>query len=281
MTKNDGLEKVQPGTPALHQSHGDLIIDADVDGVAERPQGLDDDLAGTEDIGINDVRLPRLCIAQGLSEELTPGKSGYIDTLKLFDMFNNMTKEVYGRGPITIVPVLRAVRRMEFRPRSEGGGLLDPNVPADDPRMQWTVDADGTRHAPKATTYTEFVVMLLRKGRAPEPIVLSIKGTNKFNRRASESFTTFIKLRRAAIYAGLYTISTASESNDKGTFGVPVIKNAGFINVDSAAGKLLHEYVKNFHDGLEGKEIQTEREPGDEDEFDGQTLEGQTVKTDM
>lgn len=256
----------------------DLTKFGDIQGVAERPRTLERTHAGTEDIGADDIRLPRLAIAQGLSPQITPGDQQFIDGLTLFDMFNDLTGEIYGKGPITFVPVRRDIRRIEFRPRSEGGGVLDMNVPFNDPRLEWTVEGD-ERKPPRATTFVEFVILLLRSGRAPEPIVLSIKGTNKHNRRASDQLTTFIKLRDSAIYSGLYTVDTkVPAKNDQGTFGVPRIKNAGFIPVDTEAGKALYGFAKNFHDSLEGKEIIIEREEIDENEtFNPEEMERQPL----
>lgn len=263
-----------PNTPAPEATGEDLMVFDAVQPVAQRPKSLDrNDLAGTEDIGINDVRLPRLAIAQGLSPEMTPGNGSYIEDLKLMNLFNNLTQTIYGNGPITFVPVRRDVRRMEFRPRSEGGGVIDMDVPVNDERLKWTVE-DGVRKPPKATTFIEFVVILLVPGKAPEPIVLSIKTTNKHNRKAADQLTTFIKLRQAAIYAGMYTVASSPATNDKGqTFGVPVIKNAGFIPKDTPAGAKLYEYAKNFHESIADKTIHVDRdEPGDDD-FDTDAMD--------
>lgn len=248
----------------------DLATLGGITGTLDRPKSLQDSRAGTEDIGADDVRLPRLGIAQGLSPQITPGDSQFIQGLTLFDMFNDLTGEIYGKGPVTFVPIRRDVRRIEFTPRSQGGGMVDPNVPANDPRLRWswsTDDHSGKADVPpKATVFVEFVVLLLRAGSAPEPIVLSIKGTNKHNRRASDQLTTFIKLRNADIYAGLYKVDTLTPAkNDKGTFGVPTIKNAGFIPIDAPAGKALFEYAKEFHEALKGKVVVVNREPGADD----------------
>lgn len=263
----------------------DLATIGEITGTLERPKTLDpNDLAGTEDIGANDVRLPRLAIAQGLSHEVTPGDAQFIEGLGMFDMFNDLTQEIYGKGPLTFVPVRRDVRRIEFVPRSEGGGIVDMDVPPNDPRLKWTVE-DGEKRPPRATTFVEFVIILInRPGKQPEPIVLSIKGTNKHNRRASDQLTTFIKLRNAPIYAGIYTIDTSKPAkNDKGTFGVPTIKNAGFIPKDTPAGAALFEFCKRFHDSLEGKNIVVKREPGDDAEFDTAAMDnaGAANATDM
>jgi hypothetical protein len=262
----------------------DIVIIGEMQGTLERPKTLDrNDRSGTEDIGREDVRLPRLAIAQGLNPQVTPGDGQFIEGLALFDMFNDVTSEVYGKGPITFVPVRRDVRRIEFIPRSEGGGMVDPNVPPNDPRLRWTKSSPDLTKAdlpPKATTFVEFVVLLLRSGKVPEPIVLSIKGTNKWNRRASDQLTTFVKLRNAPIYAGLYIVDTkVPAKNNKGTFGVPTIKNAGFIPKDTPAGQALYTYAEEFHHALKGKVIIVDREPGDESEI--LDAEGHEVQPEM
>lgn len=261
----------------LAEQENNLANLGDLQGVMVRPQELDPtDRSGTEDIDASELRLPRLTIAQGLSPQITPGDPQYIDGLKLFDMFNDMTGEIYGRGPILFVPVRRDIRRIEFIPRSEGGGVVDLDVPPNDPRLLWSwssqeLKASGARAdvPPRATTFTEFVVLLVRNGVPPEPIVLSIKHTNKWNRRAADQLTLFIAARGAAIYSGLYAIDTLTTAkNDKGTFGIPVCKNAGFIPLNKPAGKVLYEYAKDVHQSLSGKTINVNREPGDDaDEF--------------
>lgn len=243
----------------------DLVITGEIQGTLDRTKSLGrGSLSGTEDITADEIRLPRLAIAQGLSDQMMPDNSQYINNLKLFEMFNDLTGEVYGRGPIKFVPVRRDVRRIEFVPRSEGGGIVDFAVPAGDARLKWTINRDGESVPPTATTFDEYVSMLLVAGKAPEPIVISIKHTNKFNRRAVGSFNTFIKLRNAEIYSGLYTIQSVTEKNDKGTFGVPVIRNAGSLNAEVAQEKALYLHCRKFAQSLEGKEILIDRQPGDE-----------------
>lgn len=239
------------------------------------------DITGTEGIGVNDLRLPRLAIAQGLSSQLIEGDSSYIKDLKMFDLFNDLTGTVYGKGPLTFIVCRRDVRYIEFEDRDKGGGILDINVTADGEaqrkdlnpdyvsRLEWTVGPNGERIPPRATKFVEFIILLLMEDRL-EPIVLSIKDTNKFNRRASEKLTGLIKLRQKPIYAGLYTIASKTEKNDNGTFGVPVIQDAGILdnpNVsddDWERNRSLYEYAKNFAASLAGKQIHVNREPGDE-----------------
>lgn len=237
----------------------------------ERPDFIPEgDKTGTEGITNDDIRLPRLGIAQGLSPQLTPGDNAYIDNLKMFQMFNDTTKEIYGNGPIYFVVVRRDVRCIEFRPRSEGGGVVDLNVPRNDPRATQWRDVDGVRVPPAATLFNEYVALILKQDGEVDPVVISIKGTNKFNRRATTDLNGFIKMyasqgaKSVPIYGVIYAIESRSEKNDNGTFGVPGFKPVGFIP-KSMPG--LFERAREYAATLEGKTVVYNREPGDEDDF--------------
>lgn len=260
-------------------STGELMIpDTGLTGVAERPKSINpNDRSGTENIGVDELRLPRLSISHPQSPEMTEGDSKFIAALKPYEMFNNMIGDVYGRGPLMFIPLRRDVKRIEFIPRTEGGGIRDMDVPKNDVRLKWTgVGVD--RKPPVATEFIEFPSLLLRSGKAPEPILVSIKTTNKWNRRAADQLTLFIKMRNAPVYAGLYTIESKPEKNDKGQFGVPVIKNAGFIPKDSEMGAKLYAFAEQLSKNWEGKEVVTNREAPGADDFDAEHLERESQR---
>jgi hypothetical protein len=264
-----------------HEEQNDALSfnPAELEGsLSERPAFIaTGDTSGTEGINPDDIRLPRLGIAQGLSPQLTPGDSAYIEELKMFQMFNDFTKQVYGNGPLYFIPVRRDVRRIEFIPREEGGGVRDFYVPVIDARNEWT-EEDGVRVAPKATKFHEFTVLILKKNEEgvtfTEPIVFSIKDTNKFNRRAATDLNGFIKMhaskgaRSVPIYGVIYSVTSKSEKNDNGTFGVPVINQVGYV----PTAELFHE-AEAFAQSLEGKTIVINREAGDEDAIDAEVTD--------
>lgn len=238
------------------------------------PEG---DRTGAEGITKDDLRLPRLGFAQGLSPQIIEGDSKYIPDLKVFDMFNDLSGEIYGKGPIQFIPVRRDVRRIEFIPRSEGGGVKDLNVPARDPRMEWETGPGGERIPPKATKFVEFVILLLHgEDRAPEPIVMSIKDTNKWNRAAAERLSGFIALGTPPkpIYGRIFSVASKPEKNDKGTFAVPVINPVMALDdpkVDDATwerNKLLYEFAKSHYEQFKDKTIHVEREEAAPNEYE-------------
>lgn len=241
---------------------------------SERPDFIDAaDQSGKEDISLKDVRLPRLVIAQGLSSQLIEGDSTHIDGLKMFDMFNDLTGEIYGRGPIEFIPMKRQEVRMEFDP-NDRKVILDRNVPLGDKRLEWTKNpAGGPDLPPRATTFVEFAVLLVKGPNLYEPILVSMKQTNRFNRRAAERLTGFIKFQEGPIYASIKSLSSKIEKNDSGTFGVFHAENVGFIQ-----DRDEYNYSKDFFTQIAGKRLAPvgEREPGDDVEF----IDAETVQAD-
>ncbi len=259
----------KPATPAPVEETA-LAPAAAVQAIAERPSFIaEGDLTGTEGITREDLRLPLLTLAQGLSEQLIEDSSSYIPNLKMFDFFNDLTNEIYGKGPLTFIVLRRDARNIEFRPREEGGGVLDLDVPPGDKRLKWTKDeATGERKPPAATHFVEFVVLLMHPNAKPEPIVLSIKDTNKFNRKAHQRLSGFIKIGNAPIYAKIYTVTSKTEKNDSGTFAVPMVNQLGFIQDEA-----LYRQVEALSKAWADKKIDVNREPGGDDDFDPAELE--------
>lgn len=248
--------------------------------VAERPDSFDATDQSGNDFTIDEIRLPRLAIAQGLSPQLLPGDGKYIKGLAIGEMFNDVTEEIYGTGPLRVVLVKRHTTRIEFDPNDKKVPL-DRNVPAGDPRLQWRAKAgpNGEDLPPAATEFVEFICILLRSGHAPEPIIVSIKTTNKQQREAAINWRTYAHNRGGAAYTGLYKLSTmiARGQNKKGeatTYGHFVVKNEGYLQTDTPAGKALLNYAKDFYASLEGKTIETDRSGDDDTNFAGAAYDG-------
>lgn len=246
-----------------------------ITGVADRPTSIDPlDNAGKEDFRDDEIQLPRVTVAQGLHPQLVPSESKYIPGLAIGMMFNDVTEEIYGTGPITVVPIYRHITRIEFD-KNDRNVVVDRDVPVGDARLQWSrgTGPDGEDEPPAATEFVEFVSLILRPGKEPDKAVVSIKTTNKEMRNAARLWTTYIDQRKGPIYSGLYRVSSTmvKGKNKKGQdtlYGVFVVKNAGYIPKDTPAGALLFEYAKSFHDAAQGKRIETAREGGDDTNFD-------------
>jgi hypothetical protein len=226
----------------------------------ERPAWLKkDDTRGTEHLTKADIQMPRLALAQGLSPQIADGDPQQIPDLKVGMLFNSLTKEVLGKGPLEFT-IIRAdpPRWVEFFPRTEGGGVKDIDVPSDDPRTQFTTE-NGKSIPPAATQFYDFVIMFLplKSGDPMSNIIaLSFKSTGL---KAARQLNGLMQLRNAPSFAGKYVLTTGMQRNSKGTFAVYQVANAGW--VDEETGKLAEQ----MFEALKNKDIKIDR---DEDHID-------------
>lgn len=247
-----------------------------------RPEHLkQNDFRGSEHIKKDDIQLPRIGLTQAMSPQVQELDLKYIKDLKVGDMFNNLTGQNLGRGPLEFCVVRGdAPRGIIFNPLDQGGGIKEMNVPLTDPRMQF--GPNGAK--PEGTKFYDFVVALLPSF---ELIALSFKSSGL---RTARELNSLIKLRNAPVFAGKYVLTSAMTKNAKGTFAVFQVKNSDIASVVSAkakdgtplAGWLGHEayqHAESLYNGLKDKTLIIQREPGEDDvEF---AEEGQVVTGEM
>jgi hypothetical protein len=202
---------------------------------------------GADHIERDDMLLPRLALAQKISHELEESHEKYMPDLKEGQLFNTVTQRIYGNGPIEFV-IIRAdkPRFVEFHPRAAGGGIKDMNVPANDPRCQFTRGPNGESVPPVATKFYDFIVLLLPSTPGVpelEMIGLSFKSTGL---KAARLLNTFITQRgERPLYAGKYELGVAVAKNAKGIFKVYTVKNSSIASPFSATSgeKVLPGWV--------------------------------------
>lgn len=233
----------------------------------EKPDWMEASKDGTEHITQADMQMPRLLLAQKMSPEVDSSESRYIEGLKIGDFFNGLTKEVYGKGPLHFV-VLRAdpPRGVEFIPREEGGGVRDPNVPLDDPRMSFGPAGE----KPVATKFYDFIILLLPLNADPmsRMVALSFKSTGI---KIAKQLNGLITLRNQAVYRGVYRLTSKEMQNNQGKWSIPEIANAGFISDQRVDAQL-----KDISLSLRTKKIEIQRTGDDHGDLAGGEGAGDT-----
>ena len=196
------------------------------------------DIRGTEHLTKDDMQMPRLALSQKMSNQLDPQHSSFIDELRVGELFNDVTNEVYGSDPLRFA-VIRSdpPRGIEFATTEEGGGVKDMNVPLDDPRMNFGPNGE----VPQATRFYDYIIVLLDRGN--EMIAMSLARTGV---KAAKSLNTLMKVRKGPSFAGAYTATPSQETNSKGTFGVWKFKNDGWVTQEQY--KTFSEMYENLRD---------------------------------
>jgi hypothetical protein len=218
------------------------------------------DRAGTEHITKEDVVFPRLALAQSTSPQLKDSESCFIESLRPGHLFNTLTGENYGKGPLEFI-IVRAdrPRYMELTPYDEGGGIKDPNVPPDDPRTQW--GADGSK--PVASKFYDYIILLLPLGDDPRSRLIALSMTST-QIKVARRLNGFIQMRGTALYTGKYRITSMDDKGGGYTWKNFDVKNAGWCSeAELQLAQNLYESLKDQtividhstdHDASEGAE---------------------------
>ncbi len=228
-----------------------LAVVAGLEGMIStaRPEGADEGLLGNEGIGREDILMPRLGLAQKMSPEIDMTNPRYIDGLKFTEMFNSMTKQNYGTGPLHFL-VLRRYdpRYIEFKPIDEGGGIVDRNVPPNDPRTKFGPNGE----KPVATMFYDFVILLLNNLSFDEPLQNVIGFSLKSSGIKAAKHLNFLINQRGKklICKGIYSVTTGHEVDKKsqGTYAVFKIKNAGWVTPNTPLEALALELFESWKD---------------------------------
>lgn len=232
--------------------------------LAARPDRIQKgDRRGMETMTKDDLKIPRLSLAQALSPQVTEGDPRRIEGLTPGDLFNSLSKENYGREVFVQIIRKDRLRAMEFHSIDDGGGVKDPNVPLTDERCKWHGD-----EKPVATVFRDYIARIIHPDGRREMIALSFKSTGL---EVAKSLNGLIAMRNAPIFDGLYRITTDTRLDPK-PYKIYQVENADWVSdEDSAAGAEMYEAMKDL-DLSDRIDRDAGREPGDED-FDPAEME--------
>lgn len=190
--------------------------------------------AGTENIGSQDVILPRLGLCQSGSPQRKKSDPKYIDGLEEGIFFNTVTKVIYG-SKVRVLPVLFYKQRIRFTPMEEGGGILcqspdslhgigDPGgLCIKCPKAQFQKN-----EPPECDEFYNFASIIVINNRiVPENLaVVSMKSTAI---PVAKGWNSRIRLTQRDIFASMYDITSAEVKKDSQSWHTYVIDGAGFV----------------------------------------------------
>lgn len=196
---------------------------------------------GTEQMTKDDFIMPRLAIAQAMSPQVTKGDPLFLKGLEVGNFFNTLTGEIYGDGPVLVVPLFSFKSRIYFPPRGsdeailcatskvvegrlvegritpEGCDICPHSKFLDEPRP------DGSTR-PNCTLFYNYVVVLPQEGGVMAPLALSLKSKMI---KSAKKWNSLIRYRQLPAFVQMFNIRSVAEKAPKGTFFNLAIDNAG------------------------------------------------------
>ena len=217
MPKNKDEERQQQALARREEIKGDMAVAGGFDAADSR---------GKTNIDAKDRILPRIAIAQDLSPQLKEEKAEYIEGLKFGQLFNTLTGENYGQGPIEFIIIDMQKRAIEF---DADNNVVDFNVPWDDPRCEFTDGPDGKRIKPVATRFYDYILLLQGDPEDPlyptnEMVVLSLK---RAQMPIAKKLNALMSVRPGAAWAGRYRMAAFTDHKGNFTYGNIKISPSG------------------------------------------------------
>jgi len=224
-------------------SPGTALVPTELEQMFQEQAGV-----GLEDMTQSDRVTPFIGLIQGLSPQIDKNKPEYIAGAEIGDTFNTVTREVYKNetGGLKVIAVLYQKIWSTWVPRDLGGGFLGSYA---DPDLSKPIlvpnnlnDYDGPVQT--VETANHFVLAQGTDG-TWAPALISMTSTKLKASRNWNTLTTIAASKyKAPVFARIYTISSVSQTNEKGTFANFKIEDAGFVTPE------LFKMAAQFRDDI-------------------------------
>lgn len=192
--------------------------------VSDVPEYIKQGNRGNENVEMSDVVIPRIEVAQALSKCLKANDPNYIEGAKQGDLYNTVTREVY--GPNTrVVPVFFKKEWLAWREQALGGGFAGAHG-----SMADCESAIGQQEKPdewEATETAQQLVLVVKQDGSTEEAVVSM---NKTKLKVSKQWNSLIRLNGNDRFSRMYILHSVDETNSKNQD----FKNFGIYNLGFA-----------------------------------------------
>ncbi len=165
---------------------------------------------GSENVGITDLVIPRIEIAQALSPVLKKSDPNFIEGAQQGDLYNSVTFENYGSN-IVVVPVFFKKQYLCWRDRDFGGGFGGAFDSMED--AQARIQEEEKPEEWEAIETAQQLVLVVRKDGGVDEAVVSMAKTKL---KVSRQWNSLIRLNGNDRFSRTYALFATDEQNAKG-----------------------------------------------------------------
>lgn len=227
---------------------------------------LEDSGAGSENIGMEDMAIPRIVILQTNSPQVNKRDEAYVEGASAGDFYNTVENVAYdGEKGILFVPCSYRRTYIEWILREAGGGFVRDhgNVPTIlDQCTQDEKNRDILPNGHQIVNTAEYIGFLINEETGiPTQVVISMTSTQLKKSRKWDTYIKQLLIPRAdgngvfnpAMFYKAYKMTTVGESNDKGDwFGFLVEPNVTTLELKN--GQDIYLSARAFRKAIgEGK----------------------------
>lgn len=187
---------------------------------------------GSEDVGQEDLVIPRLEVIQALSPAVKDGDPGYIPEARPGMLMNSVSKQLYGKE-VMVVPVVFMKQWLVWRQRKdkdgkpiEGGFFGSFNHPEEAKRR---ADEEGgeTNYIEVIETPQHFCLLLNFASNKVEEIMVSMPRTKA---KISRQWNSMVRMAGGDRFSRVYRVTSSLEKKPQGDYYNFAIAQSGFPN---------------------------------------------------
>jgi len=179
---------------------------------------------GQENVGIDDLSIPRLDVIQALSPQRKKTAPEYIEGAEEGMLFNSVTGVLYGTE-VDFVPVYFRKEYLVWKERTAGGGFAGSYATPGEARAE--ADRLGPDYEPSETAM--HFGMVIENGKVTDEVVISM---SRSKLKASRQLNTLVKMVGGDRFCSSYKVTAVEVSGDKGEYFNLTVKRTGYVEED-------------------------------------------------
>jgi hypothetical protein len=198
---------------AVEMAKSNLAVKEEFEVVTDAvPDYLKDKMGtrGAENVGADDMIIPRIELIQALSPARNKKDSAYIEGAEEGMLYNNVTRQLYGENA-AVVPVYYAKQFLVWKDRKAGGGGSNGFRGAFASRelAEMAIAKLGEEGLEVSDTAQHFVLVRLVSGEWQEAVISMAKSKAKVSKR----WNSLIRLAGGDSFSRAYKLSAVTETN--------------------------------------------------------------------
>lgn len=233
---------------------------------ADMPEFLRDQQSarGNEDVGMDDLTIPRIALIQDLSDQHKKNKDVYIEGAEVGMAFNTVSQRLYG-SKLFIVPVYFRKEYVIWKDRKKGGGFSG-SFPTLEAAEAERATLENPNDYECTDTAQHFVLVVDENGNVEEDAVISM---SKSQMKPSRNLNTQVRMNGGDRFSRVYELSVFEDENKNGdNYQNWSVKTMGFVNEATyKRAEDMYESVRSGARDVSRDEVESEAVETPEDEF--------------
>lgn len=204
---------------------------------------------GSENVGAEDLVIPRLELVQDLSPCRKKQDPNYIEGCEEGMLYNNVTRQLYGTEAL-VIPVYFKKEFLIWKDRNAGGGFRGAFNTELEAKMALNELDDGD-DCEVVDTAQHFCLLIQPEAGKVEEIVISM---SRSKMKVSRKWNSLIRMNGGDSFGRVYRVGTVTEKNDRNQdYYNMVISPAGFPT------KELYERAEKLYEAIAAGAVQIDR----------------------